>query len=252
MRTLAIGDIHGTYKALKQCLERSGFDYKNDTLISMGDVVDGYPESFECVEELLKISNLIPIKGNHDEWFREFTVTDFHPYYWTYGGRGTLISYLKYAEKEGRYFASGSGYKSALESTDVPQSHQGFFANQKHYYIDSKRRCFVHGGFKRKLPFKEQDPKDYYWDRTLWAEAQESKGLDLSAKEFYMASRFKEIYIGHTPTTHQDTDQPMKCYNIFNIDTGAGHSGRLTILDVDTKDYWQSDKITELYPQNFR
>jgi len=232
MRTLVIGDIHGAFKALQQCLERSGFDYKNDVLIQLGDVVDSYPESFECVEEMLKINYLISIKGNHDEWFQEFIETDFHPYYWTYGGRGTLISYLRHAGKVGRYFSSGSGYKTALETTDIPQSHKDFFTNQKLYYIDPKRRCFVHGGFKRRLPFKQQEHKDYYWDRSLWEEALESKKMGLSSSAFYMASKFREIYIGHSATTHWGTDQPMKTYNIINLDTGAGHSGRLTIMDI--------------------
>ena len=44
MKTYAIGDIHGAYKALMQCFERSKFDYKKDRLIVMGDVCDGYPE----------------------------------------------------------------------------------------------------------------------------------------------------------------------------------------------------------------
>ena len=252
MRTLVIGDIHGAFKALQQCLERSQFDYKNHRLIQMGDVVDSYPESFECVEELLKITHLIPLKGNHDDWLREFIETDFHPYYWTYGGRGTLLSYLKHAGKEGRYVATGSGFKSALEAKDIPQRHREFFANQRLYYIDPESRCFVHGGFKRKLSFNEQVPKDYYWDRSLWEDALESKRLGLSRAEFHVASKFREIYIGHTATTHSDTDQPMTIYNIINVDTGAGHSGRLTIMDIDSKSYWQSDPMSELYPQNFR
>jgi serine/threonine protein phosphatase 1 len=34
---------------------------------------------------------------------------------------------------------------------------------------------------------------------------------------------------------------------VWNIDTGAGWSGKLTIMNVDTKEYWQSDLISELY-----
>lgn len=47
MRTFTIGDIHGGYKALKQCLERSKFNYKEDHLIALGDIVDGWPETPE-------------------------------------------------------------------------------------------------------------------------------------------------------------------------------------------------------------
>ena len=69
MKTFVIGDIHGTYKALLQCFERSGFDYKRDRLVLIGDVCDGYPDVVECFDELLKIDNLNfiwrrPIKAN--------------------------------------------------------------------------------------------------------------------------------------------------------------------------------------------
>jgi serine/threonine protein phosphatase 1 len=36
------------------------------------------------------------------------------------------------------------------------------------------------------------------------------------------------------------------------MDTGAGHSGKLTIMDIDKKTFWQSDPLPELYPENFR
>lgn len=65
-RTFVLGDLHGGYKALMQCLKRSKFDYENDTLISLGDVSDGWPEVVECFEELLKIKNFIMVMGNHD------------------------------------------------------------------------------------------------------------------------------------------------------------------------------------------
>ncbi|WP_409149849.1 metallophosphoesterase [Sphingobacterium sp. BS-2] len=67
-----MGDIHGSYHALIQCLERSNFNHKNETLIQLGDVADGNLGVFECVEVLLKIKNLITIKVNHDVWLSQF------------------------------------------------------------------------------------------------------------------------------------------------------------------------------------
>jgi len=61
------------------------------------------------------------------------------------------------------------------------------------------------------------------------------------------ADKFKEIYIGHTATTAWDKDTPMQAGNIWNLDTGAGFKGRLTIMDIDTKEFWQSDPVQELY-----
>jgi len=242
MRTLVMGDIHGAYKALVQCLERSEFDYENDQLIQLGDVADGLSQVYECVDELLKIKHLIAIKGNHDDWLNEFIQTDFHPFFWNLGGKGTLISYLDHAGKSGRFFSKGSGYKTALESKDIPDTHKIFFNDQKLYYIDDSNRCFVHAGFKSNLPFHEQRPADYYWDRSLWQEAYKRY---INKEAFAVEPDFKEIYIGHTPTTKFGKDKPLKAFNIYNIDTGTGQSGRLTIMDIDTKDYWQSDFCKE-------
>ncbi len=35
----------------------------------------------------------------------------------------------------------------------------------------------------------------------------------------------------------------MKAANVYNLDTGAGGTGRLTIMEVATKQFWQSDPI---------
>jgi len=244
MRRFVMGDIHGTYKALKQCLQKSDFDYENDLLIQLGDVVDRYPQSYECVEELLKIKNLVAIKGNHDDWFDEFAKTDFHPYFWNHGGNSTVSSYLDNAGKSGKVFSTGRGYKSALESKDIPESHKAFFNTQRPYYIDEEKRCFVHAGFNVNIPFLAQRTEGYYWDRSLWENALRCKQ---NGENFFIHAAFTEIYIGHTPTTKSNTDQPMSAYNIHNLDTGAGQSGRLTIMDIETKAFWQSDLTSELY-----
>ena len=41
---------------------------------------------------------------------------------------------------------------------------------------------------------------------------------------------------------------PVNKACIWNVDTGAAFKGPLTIMDIDTKEYWQSDLLPELYP----
>jgi serine/threonine protein phosphatase 1 len=36
----------------------------------------------------------------------------------------------------------------------------------------------------------------------------------------------------------------MMAANIYNLDTGAGQGGKLTIMDLTTKKFYQSDPIT--------
>ncbi|MBS1532548.1 MAG: metallophosphoesterase [Bacteroidetes bacterium] len=247
MRTLVMGDVHGAYSAMMQCLERSQFDDQHDLLIQLGDIADGYAQVYECVEELLKIKHLVAIRGNHDDWFHEFIQVDLHPYFWNFGGKGTLTSYLNHAGKNGRFFKKGSGYKTALASSDIPDTHKAFFEGQWPYYIDGQNRCFVHGGFKRDKPFHGQATSAYYLDRDLWTTAISchNEGGSLAVE-----TSFSEIYIGHTATAQLGVHHPLNACNIWNIDTGAGASGRLTIMDVDTKEYWQSDRIPTLYRDN--
>ncbi len=96
MRTLVIGDIHGGLKALKQLLDRAKVN-ESDTLIFIGDYVDGWSESSFTLRFLINLSkkfNCIFIKGNHDiwceNWLKEGTTFDtwlFH------GGKETIDSY---------------------------------------------------------------------------------------------------------------------------------------------------------------
>ena len=67
----------------------------------------------------------------------------------------------------------------------------------------------------------------------------------------YYPKRFNlyhEIYIGHTPVTRIGTTIPVKMANVWNVDTGAAFKGPLTILDIDTKEFWQSEPLPNLYP----
>lgn len=253
MGIFVLGDIHGAAKALEQCLERSGFDKKNDLLIQLGDVVDRHDEVFDCVEILLQVDNLIALKGNHDDWFTDFLRTDAHPRDWIYGGLDTVKSYLKHAGKGEVFSEKGEGYATNLVASDVPATHQAFFERQRPYYVDERNRCFVHGGFNPRLPMAQQQPEDFYWDRLLWQNAYEHKRLlgdEVHPVDVGIVPDFLEVYLGHTPTTNWKTDQPLNAFNIWNIDTGAAHSGRLTIMNVDTKAYWQSDLLPDLYPEN--
>lgn len=247
MRKLVMGDLHGAGKALHQCLERANFDYEKDMLIQLGDIVDGYQEVYECVEELLKIRNLISIKGNHDDWFHQYLLHEYHPVKWNYGGKATIVSYLKHAGKQGRFFKTGNGYKTALTRDDVPLTHRRFFEAMIPYYIDETEKCFLHAGFERQLPFFGQRLENYYWNRSLWTDALEWQKQGKDQEDFYSECSLKEIFIGHTPTVNWEKDKPMQALNIINLDTGAGYNGRLTIMDVETKVYWQSDPMGILY-----
>lgn len=240
-RTFVIGDIHGAFKALKQCLERSNFDYENDTLIQLGDVVDGYSQCVEVVDELLKIKNLISVKGNHDSWFVQWVegITRQSEDLWDYnGGVSTRDAYKKHRLLKAEDF--GELNPKRKEHYDL------FFKKQLDYYIDDKNRCFVHAGYNNLKGCQYSFPHDWIWDRDMISDVVKAISKQLPQPEILKAH--SEIFIGHTPTIcYGDNEKPVQLYNLHMLDTGTGWGSPLTIMNVDTKEYWQSDKTEILY-----
>lgn len=235
MRKLVIGDIHGGLKALKQIIDRANVS-KNDTLIFLGDYVDGWSESPQVIDYLIKLNqqqNCIFIKGNHDDLLLNYLKTDTYSKEWfNHGGASTL-----------------EAYKSV--STATKNLHIGFLENLQNYFLDDKNRLFIHAGFTNLKGIDHEFFKPlFYWDRTLWETAL-SLDPNLSKESLYYPRRFKlyhEIYIGHTPLTQIEETIPINKACVWNVDTGAAFKGKLTIMDTDSKEFWQSDTLPSLYP----
>jgi len=233
--TFVIGDIHGAFRALEQVIERAAVK-EGDQLIFLGDYVDGWSQSFEVVQYLVDLEkkvNCIFIKGNHDLWCQQWLDKNIADEVWMYnGGKATFKSYRNRSNKE-------------------LQLHLQFFQHLLNYYIDDSNRLFVHAGYSSLHgPHKEHYSSNYSWDRTLWEmalcmDSRISKDALLYPKRLKL---FSEIFIGHTPTLHYDSFEPMHAVNVWNVDTGAAFNGRLSILNVHTKQFWQSDVVKQLYP----
>lgn len=255
-RTLVCGDIHGGLKSLQQCLDRAKVTSK-DKLIFLGDYVDGWSESAQVIEYLIQLSKTtecIFIRGNHDKWCEDWLINGQAPMMWKLqGGQSTLESYVS------------TGFL-------VKDEHRNFFKNLRNYYIDEQNRGFVHGGFRSKKGLgHEEYQADYYWDRDVWQISlmshnkvrTDSNGTPQGRRMY----KHKEVFIGHTSTgnweikphypEYQDDRQskngsitvPMNRYNVWNLDTGGGFEGKLTIMDIETKEFWQSDFVKDLYPE---
>lgn len=250
MRRFVIGDIHGNYKALIQCLERSGFNYDRDLLINLGDVVDGWPYTKDCIDELLKIKNRIDILGNHDYWAWEWFVQTTNHYdcmperLWTsQGGQATLESY---------------------KLSGMPDSHKKFLDEAVLYCLTEDNKLFVHAGIDNNLKIEYQNENTLLWDRQFIQSAWQKHHQNPEFKFTNGYGNYNEIFIGHTTTqwfarnkdktilTPEEINnlgtQPLFLCNVICMDTGSGWSGKLTIMNIDTKEYWQSDLVKTLYP----
>ncbi|CAA9195099.1 metallophosphoesterase family protein [Flavobacterium collinsii] len=237
MRTFVIGDIHGGLLALEQVMKRAQVTTQ-DTLIFLGDYVDGWSQSPQVIEYLMDLKskqNCVCIRGNHDElllsWFKNKTEDVDETLWFKHGGEATVLAYEKL-------------------SPEKKQLHIAFLESLEDYYLDDQNRLFVHAGFTNLNGVKHEFfPKLFYWDRTLWEMAL-SLDPNLKSDHALYPKRFtlyKEIYIGHTPVTRIGETIPVQKANVWNVDTGAAFKGPLTILNVDTKEFWQSEPLNELY-----
>lgn len=234
-RTLVIGDIHGGLRALIQVFERASLS-NTDRLIFLGDYVDGWSESAQVMEYVMSLAERQPcifIKGNHDVWCEEWLRTGKADSKWLFhGGQETAESY------------------HSLD-TISRQKHLNFLEQMKYYEVDELNRLYIHAGFTSMHgPQQEFYSSNFGWDRTLWEMAltmdkRIKKDSLLFPKRLKL---FHEIYIGHTPTVYYNVDIPMQGCNVWNVDTGAAFKGRLSVIDVDTKKFWQSDPVISLYP----
>ena len=222
MKTFVLGDIHGAYQALIQCFERSGFDYRQDRLIVLGDVCDGYPQVRESIDELLKVKQCDYLIGNHDLWALNWATSGVKENIWTsQGGQSTIASYGQQR---------------------MPQSHIDFLKGARSW-LEFEKRLFVHGGFDPRKTLAGQSLQTLVWDRTLLEQAWKKH---LSGED-YLFGGFEEIYVGHTTTETFHSLKPLQLCNIWMLDTGAGWSGKLSLMDIHTKQFWQSDLTPELY-----
>ena len=205
-----------------------------DKLIIIGDIVDGYPYTYQVVEELLKIKNLVFILGNHDKWFKEFISYGMSPNIWLHqGGANTLKSY--HSQLDMTSLESGSivdETKVDLLEVTIPVTHQEFFNTSK-YYHKQDDMLFVHGGFDTTIEDMElQSKKDLVWDRSLIEYAKHN-----------VIKGYKKVFIGHSTTELIDgSTEPVIRNNLYCLDCGAGHSGKLAIMDINTEEYWLSKK----------
>jgi Calcineurin-like phosphoesterase len=227
MSRYVMGDAHGRVRVVEEVLDKSGFDFENDELIILGDVVDGTADVYDLIELILSIKHKIFIYGNHElgdskgEWARAwFDFGTERPAWVHQGGLATMRSY-------------GFDYKS------VPLSHKEFLHSGEFYHIDDKNNIFVHGGFNPDIPIRDNSNDELLWNRSIigYAMCKPIPG-------------YNHVFIGHTTVelalaeseTRGNPFEPAVFNNLVMLDTGGGWHGRLTLMDPDTLEYWQSSK----------
>jgi serine/threonine protein phosphatase 1 len=252
MRTFVIGDIHGCYNQLSEVIKLAQIT-REDRLVFLGDYVDRGPDTYSVIEYLIWLSKnheCVFLKGNHDDaWHKAILSEEIsNSIMWKQGAQKTFES----------YFTAGVD----------PSVHLDFFDELLPYFVDENLNCYVHGGFNRHILIEQQEPDDiYWWDRDLLHSARSYSMLSKESQQYKFKikgcneGKFKEIFVGHTPVqfltptlklsngaegllleSAELISIPQKYANIWAVDTGAGKyvDGKVTIMNVETKEYFQA------------
>jgi serine/threonine protein phosphatase 1 len=181
--------------------------------------------------ELSENQECIFIKGNHDAWCEDWLAMEKAPDIWlSNGGRSTVESYKDYSQEK--------------------NLHLEFFQKMKNYHVDDQNRLFIHAGYSSMHgPGKEVYSSNYRWDRTFgkqplpWIKNWRKTQHYILKGCFYI-TKYSSVIL------HTDIGIPTPVHkaNVWNMDTGAAYTGALSVMDINTNEFWQSDPLPFLYP----
>ena len=281
MRRLCVGDIHGCYDKLIDVLNRCNFS-DSDILYSVGDFTDRGTQNVKTLDFLMSLKNFKPVCGNHDLWNYEYlhpripfthksfdgeTISGTRPYIdrdteecWVKWNGGKYTEKEEYAQSEEWrnkvfHFLEDIPYRIDLGDRVILHSvcHTMFYN-----YADIPIDEITIKTLKSSGLIKYEVYDDEIWSRSIIPACKGYLPLgqkkEASAEELAYYRKCcdpvyngKKIYIiGHTPLEHPFFDREL---GIIGIDTGSfcnkrdyGVDGYLTVLDMDTFEYWQSGK----------
>lgn len=278
-RRLCVGDIHGSYDRLQQVLEHCKFS-DSDTLYSVGDFTDRGNQNVKVLDFLMSLNNFKPVCGNHDLWNYEYLHPQVPYKHTTWEGkvREGFRPYMS-RDAEDCWYGWNGGRKTleeeAKQSEDWRNKVYNFLKNIP-YRINLGDKIIIHSACPSTIYKWVDTPldeitmetlkssgliRDDVYDQGVW-NREIIKGCKdyvqignkySSFDPWYKDLALKDydgrlIYIiGHTPLDHPFYDKDL---GIIGIDTcafadkrtGWDIEGYLTILDIDTLDYWTSEK----------
>lgn len=203
-RDFFVGDIHGQYGLLMEAMARVEFDTNRDRLFSVGDLVDRGSESFECL------------------------LLAFEP--WFYGVRGNheMLAHAALNEGSGRAWdlwqINGGSWVyryNVHEVRSILNAALEHLPYARMVEVDGKHIGVVHADPPQNWKLLELEDHSagrhaLVWGRTRISEMDRTPVTGIDA-----------VVVGHTVV-----ERPTTLGNVHYIDTGACHSGRLTLIEA--------------------
>lgn len=233
-----VGDLHGCYDELYKLLNYINFDFKNDRLFSVGDLVDRGAKSLDCLE-LVYAPWFFPVLANHEDMmFRAILDNNENMHdSWIYNGgmwyyslndniefKNTL---LDIRDKFPHVIVIGKDTKFRINI-----AHAELYKNKDDEFVTDK-------------DIDTWNFHDYQEDNILWGR-QIAEHRVLFKDNKYNNDGLSLTYCGHTPM-----QEVTEVFNHRFIDTGAVFGvtkmldwAKLTIINLKTDEVFQLNTKT--------
>ena len=158
-----VSDIHGCFEEFLRLLKKIKFS-DNDTLYIIGDLIDRGNKSIELIEYVMNKSNIVVLKGNHDEllvkWYKTNNISAKTNWFMN-GGDRTYNSFIKLDEKDQRDIIDYLDSRRYYEFVDIDAKdkyllvHAGFDSEVNENIVDvSKEELIWHRGKVNKNKYR--------------------------------------------------------------------------------------------------
>lgn len=216
MKIFVCSDLHSYFTPFKQALDEKGFESNNSDhlLVVCGDVFDRGSESVEIYEFLNNLTNVVLIRGNHEDLLVEMLNRGYgerHDY--SNGTTGTVVDLV---DITGKNTASSEECCEAVKELIIP------FLNKFVNYFETKNYIFVHGWIpcdagKQSRPWYQQGRKLKYnpdWRACSNEEWEAARWINGMAAGFVQKDKVlepgKTIVCGHWHCSHGHYQKAVK------------------------------------------
>lgn len=235
MSTYAVSDLHGCYNFYKQI---KNFIKPEDVVYCLGDCGDRGPLGWETIKAVAKDSQIICLKGNHEDMLVK-AMRDYLDDYVNSKNTLLLAQNGGMSTLNGWWIDDPNWHKSWMKYIDALPEFATYENSQGH------RILLSHAGFTPYEGLPEPMVKNELFENKHWAEKllwDRNHFLD----EWDECEYYKNTIIihGHTPTPYLAEDlaleelEPGALWYCDNhkccIDSGACFTGICTLLNLDT------------------
>lgn len=255
-RDFVMGDLHGCLDQLDMFLKFINFDYENDRMFSVGDLVDRGPDSWECLD-LLNNSWFHAVKGNHEELMEDFIDNRPMGLYWFQNGGDWWRTLTKEEKNVAIKTIKDRVAELPLLITVAGEFHVLHAELRSHKQLTDADLADLDTFLAHALEPDLDGSPSVTWGRNVFSKimGEDARTLssvhrDVARKSIFtklFGPKLSPIYSGHTPV-----QMPTKIGGQINLDTCAFFTGKrpwcgLTFTEPKTGKFWKvTDDVNEI------